>query len=110
MDIVGKKISILGAVRSGVSAARLALASGAVPFVSDMGENENVINNKEKLANLGIAVEIGGHSSKVYDCDFIITSPGVPTNSDVLLHALDKNIKVLFAGYYPVSDKIFIIQ
>lgn len=94
MDIQGHKISILGAVRSGVSAAKLALAKGAIPFVSDNSSTEEVLENVKKLSNLGIDTEIAGHTPKVFACDYIITSPGVPTNAPVLVNAIEKGIKV----------------
>lgn len=104
MNINGKKISILGAVRSGISAARLALINGAIPFVSDLSDNEDVRNNCELLKREGIQFEYGNHSSKVFECDLIVTSPGVPSNSAVLLSALDKGIKVVseieFASWF----------
>ena len=37
LDIKNKKISIIGAVRSGLGAAKLAKQLGAIPFVSDAG-------------------------------------------------------------------------
>lgn len=94
MDIKGHKISILGAVRSGVSAAKLALAKGAIPFVSDNSNTEEVLENVKKLSNLGIGTEMGGHTPKVFECDFIITSPGVPTNAPVLVKAIEMGIKI----------------
>jgi len=104
MNISGKKISILGAVRSGVSAAKLALANGAVPFVSDMSQSKEVKENFNVLSNMGIDCEIGGHTPKVFDCDFVITSPGVPSNAQVLVDLIDKGIKVIseieFASWF----------
>lgn len=103
-NITGNKISILGAVRSGVSAAKLALKMGAIPFVSDNSATEEVSANVKILENLGVLTEIGGHTSKVFDCDYIVTSPGVPSNSKVLLEAKEKNIKIYseieFASWY----------
>ncbi len=104
MKITGNKISILGAVRSGVSAAKLALANGAIPFVSDYSSTEEVQENCNELQTIGIDCEFGGHTSKIFDCDFIITSPGVPSNSQVLVDALEKDIKVIseieFASWF----------
>ena len=94
MNITGHKISILGAVRSGVSAAKLALTMGATPFVSDNSSSEEVLANANILKDLGILTEVGGHTPKIFDCNYIITSPGVPSNSKVLLEAKDKNIKI----------------
>ena len=104
MDIQGKKISIIGAVKSGIGAAKLAKKLGAVPFVSDSGTKESLQRSISVLDAGGIAYEYGAHSEKVFDCDFIITSPGVPTNSAVLTNAHNKNIKVIseveFASWF----------
>lgn len=104
MNIQGKKISIVGAVKSGIGAAKLAKKLGAVPFVSDSGTKESLQRSISILDAEGIAYECGAHSEKVFDCDFIITSPGVPTNSAVLTNARNKNIKVIseveFASWF----------
>ena len=104
MNIAGKKISIIGAFRSGVGAAKLAKKLGAVPFVSDSGDKEKLNDSIFTLNSLGIAYECGAHSEKVYDCDLMITSPGVPTNSTVLQNASQKNIRVIseveFASWF----------
>lgn len=104
MEIKGKKISILGAVRSGISSAKLALAKEAIPFVSDISTTDEVKNNCKILDDLGIENEIGNHSSRVLDCNFIVTSPGVPSNSEIIKTAIDKGIKVVseleFASWF----------
>lgn len=104
MNIQDKKITILGAVKSGIGAAKLAKKYGAVPFVSDMGSIEKFENAQNQLTEAGISFEFGGHSDKVFDCDFIITSPGVPTKSPVLQEAKNRNIKVIseieFASWF----------
>ncbi len=104
MDISGKKISVIGAVRSGIGAARLAKKLGAIPFVSDSSSKEKLHDSIEIFKTEGIAYECGGHSESVFDCDFIITSPGVPTDSDILKKAAAKKIKVVseveFASWF----------
>lgn len=89
------KISIIGAVRSGVGAAKLAKKLGAIPFVSDSGSKEKLQSSISVFESEGIAYECGAHSEKVFDCGLIITSPGVPTNSEILNTAQKKNIKVI---------------
>lgn len=104
MNISGKHISILGAVRSGVGAAKLALANGAIPFVSDYSDTSEVKDNCKSLNESGIKCEFGGHTNLVFDCDFIITSPGVPSNANVIIEAIEKGIKVIseieFASWF----------
>ena len=102
-NISGKNITILGAVRSGVAAAKLANKLGAIPFVSDISSTINADSLKE-LDELNIKYETGVHTEQVFNCDFIITSPGVPSNSSVLSEAADRNIKIIseieFASWF----------
>lgn len=104
MGIKNKKISILGAVRSGIAAAKLALRQGAIPFVSDNSDNETLRNNTLILDKLNIDYELGLHSERVYDADLIITSPGVPSDSKVLVTATQRKITIIseleFASYF----------
>jgi UDP-N-acetylmuramoylalanine--D-glutamate ligase len=104
MNIRGKKIAIIGAVRSGLGAAKLAKKLGAIPFVSDSGSENDLVDSISILKSESIAYEYGAHTEKIYDCDLMITSPGVPTNSSVLTNALKKNIKVVseveFASWF----------
>lgn len=94
MNIEGKKISIIGAVKSGIAAARLAKKLNAIPFVSDSSSESKLANAKQIFENEEINYEFGSHSDKVFNCDFIVTSPGVPTNSEVLSKAIQKGIKI----------------
>jgi UDP-N-acetylmuramoylalanine--D-glutamate ligase len=104
MEITGKKISIIGAVRSGLGAAKLAKKVGAIPFVSDSGSKEKLGVWISKLESEGINYECGSHSDKVFDCDFIVTSPGVATDSEILVEARKRKIKIIteveFASWF----------
>ena len=95
VNIEGKKITVLGAVRSGLGAAKLAKAMGAIPFVSDISLEQDLEESLLILNESGIAFEHSGHTEKVSDCDFMITSPGVPSTSPVLVEAKKKGIKVI---------------
>lgn len=95
MNIENKHITILGAVRSGIAAAKLVKKRGGIPFVSDMAPYDKLPESFDALTEAEILFENGGHTEKVYDCDFIVTSPGVPSNSKVLVEAHDKGIEVI---------------
>jgi UDP-N-acetylmuramoylalanine--D-glutamate ligase len=95
MNIKDKKISVIGAARSGIGAAKLAKKLGAIPFVSDSGDFNQLISSVELLKMAEIEFEIGGHSDKVFECDLIIVSPGVPSDAEVLRNANEKKIKVI---------------
>jgi len=94
MNIKDKKISIIGAELSGKAAAKLALSQDAVPFVSDSRSDIELAESKAIFDKLQIEYEFGSHSDKVFDCDFIVTSPGVPSNSVVLKKAKEKGIEI----------------
>ena len=93
-NLLNKKITVIGAARSGISASMLAARKGAKVFLSDNGSPQlsDYILNKLKTSN--VILEIDGHSEKVFDCDFIVTSPGVPIDSEVLSKAKSKGIPV----------------
>ena len=93
--IEGKKISIIGAAESGVGSARLIKKFGGIPFVSDSAHSAKFEDTVRVFKSEEIEFEFDGHSQKVYDCDFIITSPGVPSNSEVLATAREKKIKII---------------
>jgi UDP-N-acetylmuramoylalanine--D-glutamate ligase len=104
ISIEGKKISIIGAARSGIAAAELALRKKAIPFVSDSGDEKALTESLTRLRELQVQFEIGHHSEKVFDCDLMVISPGVPTNSDIIKIAKSKNIRVIseleFASFF----------
>ncbi|MEW5798904.1 MAG: UDP-N-acetylmuramoyl-L-alanine--D-glutamate ligase [Bacteroidota bacterium] len=94
-DVIGKKVSIIGAERSGVAVARLLKKEGAQVFVSDFGKSERTLKNIEELKKAEIGCEFGGHSERVYDCSLMVISPGVPTNAPVVVEAQRRGIKIV---------------
>ncbi|MGA7721548.1 MAG: UDP-N-acetylmuramoyl-L-alanine--D-glutamate ligase [Ignavibacteriaceae bacterium] len=95
MEILGKKISIIGAVKSGIGAAKLIRTLGGIPFISDSGKLEKLKDSVLAINELGINYEIGYHTDKIFDCELMIVSPGVPFNAAVLVNAREKNIKLI---------------
>jgi len=95
MELSGKKITIIGAMRSGIGAAKLVKKLGGTPFVSDSGTGEKLNTSVEFFKENDIAFETGQHSEKAFDCDLMVVSPGVPSNAPVLAEAKNKNIKVI---------------
>ncbi len=95
MDIKGKNISIIGAVRSGIGAAKLIKKLGGKPFVSDSGKTESLVKSTEILKENNIDFEIGDHTDKVFKCSLMVVSPGVPSNAPVLVKAKERNIEVI---------------
>ncbi|HEY9792212.1 MAG TPA: UDP-N-acetylmuramoyl-L-alanine--D-glutamate ligase, partial [Candidatus Obscuribacterales bacterium] len=92
----GKKVTILGLGRSGVSSAMYLKQRGAQVLIS---EKSALDAGKEaeagKLRKQGIEVESGEHSEKaIKSADLIIISPGIPPSSEVVqrAHAQGKEV------------------
>jgi len=94
-EVRGKKITIIGAARSGLGAARLLHANGAEVFVSDQSPAGPLTSNFLELKKLGVAFEAGGHTQRIYETDLIVISPGVPSDSPVVREAALKGIGVV---------------
>ncbi len=95
MNLKNKNISVIGAVRSGVAAAKLIKKLEGIPFVSDMGDENELKEFIDQLRNENINFETGGHSEKVYNCEMMVVSPGVPFNAPVLVKAREAGIKLI---------------
>ncbi|HEU0301839.1 MAG TPA: UDP-N-acetylmuramoyl-L-alanine--D-glutamate ligase [Longimicrobium sp.] len=81
----GETVGILGLARSGLAAARLALARGAKVYASDAGSSGAVREAAEQVRALGGDAEAGGHDlAKLAACDRIVLSPGIPPTAKVL--------------------------
>ncbi len=92
----GKNVTVVGAARSGMAAARLLRAHGVRVFVTDSGPIEPTF--RDALQAEGIAFESGGHSDRAARADFLTLSPGVPSSIPLLQQA--------FAAGTPVYSEI----
>ena len=95
MDLKGKNITVIGAGRSGIGAAKLIKKIGGIPFVSDAGNENELSGSINNLKESGINYETGTHSEKVYDCETMVISPGVPADAAVLNNARERNINLI---------------
>lgn len=87
----GQRACVLGLGRSGRQAAALLKRHGFEVLVSE----ENPLPHVKKLGlPAGVEVETGGHSGRVFDCGFIIKSPGIFPNSPVLQAARKRHLPI----------------
>tara|TARA_B100000579_G_scaffold33364_1_gene23332 strand:- start:5 stop:1372 length:1368 start_codon:yes stop_codon:yes gene_type:complete len=91
----GKKITIIGLKKSGYAAALLGDELGAKVFVSELNKNEEVMHNRNVLINKGIHCELGNHTNRIYDADYWVVSPGVPSDIDIIEKAKKINIPII---------------
>jgi UDP-N-acetylmuramoylalanine--D-glutamate ligase len=95
MELNNKHITIIGARKSGIGAAKLIREAGGIPFVSDSGTKKNLKEFIDLLEKENIAYETGGHSEKVFECDLMVISPGVPSDVKVIADAIKAGKKII---------------
>jgi UDP-N-acetylmuramoylalanine--D-glutamate ligase len=110
LDVRNKNITVLGAARSGIAAARLLSKLNANVFVSDNAKEENKVEEIDLLKGLGIPFEFGKHSDKIFNSDFVVLSPGIPVVSTIVQKILYKGIPIFseieFSSWYCKSPMI----
>ena len=90
-----KKISVIGAARSGIGVARLLKQNGALLFVSDQQDASKLKKSISELQKENIAFEAGKHTERVFDCSLMVLSPGVPSDTPLVLEAKKRGINVV---------------
>ena len=103
-NVKGINITVIGLGKSGQGAAKLAHFLGASVFVSEANTNLDLKEKSNYLQSIGIEVEIGDHTDKVFNGTLWILSPGIPQNSSLLKEAESKGIQLIseieFASWY----------
>jgi UDP-N-acetylmuramoylalanine--D-glutamate ligase len=93
--LIKKKVTVVGAARSGIAVSKLLGLHGAEVFVSDSSLAEKLQSSLSLLEAERIEYETGKHTARAYECDLMVISPGVPSNAPVVLEAKKRNIKVI---------------
>jgi len=94
-QLINKKIAVIGAARSGIAVSLFLSQKGNTVLLSDMKTPEHHEDLEKKLTAAGISWEWNGHTDKVFDCDLLVVSPGVPSNVPVLVKAQELKLPVL---------------
>ena len=92
--IDGRKIGIIGMARSGTACALLAKRMGGEPFVSDSAADNKLTEAMSSLAANNIVFETAGHSDKLMNCDYLVVSPGVPSDLKIIKNAEENGIPI----------------
>lgn len=97
IDIRHKKITVLGAQKSGLALLRLIDRFHGIGKLSDKGCSACLTTEiRSWLSEKNILLEENGHTrSFIEDSDYVILSPGVRVDSDPVIWAKEKNIIVL---------------
>lgn len=97
MDLTNKKVTILGARRSGIAVANLVSRLKGIPKISDNGSGDASQKDLEKLIfPQNVVMEWGGHTRDfIEDSDFVILSPGVRIDAEPIRWARAQKIPVM---------------
>jgi UDP-N-acetylmuramoylalanine--D-glutamate ligase len=88
-----KRVTVVGAARSGVAAAELLAHRGASVTLTDTRAD---VPDAEALRRLGVSLELGGHRAETFDAsDLIVLSPGVPPEQPLVHAARSRGIPVI---------------
>lgn len=88
-----KKVSIIGAGRSGIATAGVVKGLGGIPFISDSAKIKDAAL-LERLQGLGVEWETEGHTDRALACDLMIVSPGVPANAEIVSAVRERGVSV----------------
>ena len=92
-DVSGKRVTVVGAARSGLAAAELLARRGARVTLTELRVDAP---ETEPLRQLGVALELGGHRMETFtNADFVVLSPGVPPDQPVIQAARDRGVPVI---------------
>ncbi len=94
-DIEGKRITVVGAARSGVAVALLLAQKGVQVFVTDAAPRNQKQDAARQLDESGIPFEFGGHTSRALKADLLVVSPGMPMQHPFIQSAVASSIDVV---------------
>jgi len=91
--VSGMRVTVAGAARSGLAAARLLAERGARVTLS---ESQADVPQATPLKELGVTLELGGHRPETFaGADLVVLSPGVAPDQPVIQAARERGVPVI---------------
>ncbi len=95
-DLNGRRVVVIGLARSGKAAVELLLSRGARVTATDSRDAEALGIGPDSWKGRGVRLELGGHTAGVlHGADLVVVSPGVPSDTPIVLDAAERSIPVI---------------
>ncbi|MBE0643457.1 MAG: UDP-N-acetylmuramoyl-L-alanine--D-glutamate ligase [Bacteroidetes bacterium] len=94
-DITSLNVTVIGAARSGLSAARLLHHKGVSVFLTELSPASKYEEAARLLREDGVPHEFGQHSARVFAADLMVVSPGVPSDAPIVVEAERRGLPVI---------------
>jgi UDP-N-acetylmuramoylalanine--D-glutamate ligase len=92
-SVVGRRVVVVGAARSGIAAAELLVRRGARVVLS---ESRHTCEDAARVRQAGVELELGGHTAATFErADLVVVSPGVPTEQAVFDSARRRGVEII---------------
>jgi UDP-N-acetylmuramoylalanine--D-glutamate ligase len=92
-SVEGRRVTVAGAARSGLAAARLLAERGARVTLSDAAAE---VPDARALEAIGVRLEAGGHQAETFtSADLVVLSPGVPPDQPAVAAARARGVPVI---------------
>lgn len=95
-QLEGKRVAVVGLARSGVAAAHLLQAVGAVVTVADRKDRAELHGVLKTIEESAIDVVLGsGYETALMTAELVVISPGVPYRMEALERVRRRGVKVI---------------
>jgi UDP-N-acetylmuramoylalanine--D-glutamate ligase len=96
MDLLGKKVLVVGMARTGIATAKFLKAKGSLVTTTEVKPEEEMKEAVQELKGMDFSTEWGGHRTETFlKQDLIVASPGVDLSVDPIQKAIRHGVRVI---------------
>jgi UDP-N-acetylmuramoylalanine--D-glutamate ligase len=96
LELRGRRVVVVGAARTGLSAVKFLNKMGASVILTDNRKKEEIEMTMGSLDRIPVELALGGHRVEAFlKADLIVVSPGVPLTIEPLVAAMNKGIPLM---------------
>jgi UDP-N-acetylmuramoylalanine--D-glutamate ligase len=96
MDLLGKKVLVVGMARTGIATAKFLQAKGSLVTTTEVKPEGEMKEAAQELKGMDISTEWGGHQTETFlRQDIVVVSPGVDLSIDPVQRAIQHGVRVI---------------